>query len=646
MNSFQIKNQKDLDALNQGSRDPMTADEIQVCFGKGEFYITRNVSLFFDGCKKVSITGCGKDTIIYFGNKTNFEYDPDSVIKISGSENVPVSANISDLVIRNDSTGKKGESLPEATTDWKLGNENGSKKEYLIKCYFVKGFTMTNVETELNDVICTNLDFRDCEDVEIHDCRFVNNSLCREAGCVWMRGNVINVSVHDNEFCKYGNDELFAVWNDGKKEGKDITKDIYVTQRNISFCHNKVYYRPNGEEVDKNKWDGLCNVLLTVSSNQGLMVIEKPGDVGSGGEMEVSNGVPVKSAIDDAVGTVSGSGNEDGVQHICYTTVSDIELCDNEIFVGAPVNQVLRLAFDRYTSYSRIKVRGNKITHSDWSYVLGGDNKMNNRILTEFGVYYDMGFAAEGCRTEALDTSFCNEPIMICDNTILSDFKSNKGDEDEAHVCVDAGGVNVWFEHNTVRNRAKMFANKSNSLSGIILLQSFDLSSRFYLRDNMCFGLHDLASVRSRRESVFVEITAVCNDFAGDTRIYCGGGELMVPNLTLNFFNNKFCSDYPAFFLQGFGKKGVVRFRGNYVERCDNRVVGYGQEDTKIQTGVLVYSGNLVVDSMLVDVKDNLFMNLTQDDSGQWGYDIYCNMLGKDNVTLKRSGNYYRNSED
>ena len=619
MNSFQIKNQKDLDALNQGSKNPMTADEIQVCFGKGEFYITRNVSLFFYGCKKVSITGCGKDTIIYFGNKTNFEYDPDSVIKIAGNEEVPVSVNISDLVIRYDSTGKKGESLPEATDARKLGNEIGSDEEYLIKCYFVKGFTMTNVETELNDVICTNLDFRDCEDVEIHDCRFVNNSRCREAGCVWMRGNVINVSVHDNEFYKYGNDELFAVWNDGKKDDNNLFKDIYVTQRNISFCHNKVYYKPNGEGIEKNKWNGLCNVLLTISTNQELMVI--------------------------------GSGNEDGVQHICYTTVSDVELCDNEIFIDAPVNQVLRLAFDRYTTYSEINVRGNKITHSGWSYVLSGGNTMNNRHLTDFAVYYDMEFAAEGCQTEALDTSFCNEPIMICDNTILSDFKSNKGDDDEAHVCVDAGGVNVWFEHNTVRNRAKMFANEDNSLSGIILLQSFDLSSRFYLRDNMCSGLNDLASVRSKRESVFVEITAVGNDFAGDTRIYCGDGELTLPNLTLNFFNNKFCSDYPVFFLQGFSKKGVVRFRGNYVERCDNRVVGYGQEDVNIQKGVLVYSINLVVDSMLVDVKDNVFMNLTQDDSGDFGKNIYCTMQGKDNmtldnVTLKRSGNYYRNSED
>ena len=59
-----------------------------------------------------------------------------------------------------------------------------------------------------------------------------------------------------------------------------------------------------------------------------------------------------------------------------------------------------------------------------------------------------------------------------------------------------------------------------------------------------------------------------------------------------------------------------------------------------------MYSKNLVVDSMLVDVKDNLFMNLTQNSNGIWGEDIYCNMLGKGNVTLKRSGNYYRNSED
>ena len=47
------------------------------------------------------------------------------------------------------------------------------------------------------------------------------------------------------------------------------------------------------------------------------------------------------------------------------------------------------------------------------------------------------------------------------------------------------------------------------------------------------------------------------------------------------------------------------------MERCDNRV----EEDANIQVGVLVYSINLVVDSMLVDVKDNVFMNLTQDDS-------------------------------
>ena len=56
--------------------------------------------------------------------------------------------------------------------------------------------------------------------------------------------------------------------------------------------------------------------------------------------------------------------------------------------------------------------------------------------------------------------------------------------------------------------------------------------------------------------------------------------------------------------------------------RCDNRV----EEDANIQVGVLVYSINLVVDSMLVDVKDNVFMNLTQDDSGDFGKNIYCTM--------------------
>ena len=47
---------------------PITNDEVEIHFEKGNFYITKNIKLFFDGCKKVKITGCGNVTLRRSGN--------------------------------------------------------------------------------------------------------------------------------------------------------------------------------------------------------------------------------------------------------------------------------------------------------------------------------------------------------------------------------------------------------------------------------------------------------------------------------------------------------------------------------------------------------------------------------------------------
>ena len=632
-----------------GYASPITDDEVEIHFEKGIFYITKNINLFFDGCKKVKITGCGEDTKIYFGEKTNFSLDDDSVIKISGSEEIPVSVTISDLVISYDKCGSH-EPLDKDGKEYSGTNLDFDNKElYLIKCYYVKGFTMTNVKTELEDLKATNLDFRDCADVDIHDCTFVNYNRCTTGGCLWMQGNVENVSVHDNVFRKHGNDELLAVWNNGKKTNMEYTEDQFVTMRGINFSHNKIYYRVHGDVPNKD-WVDLCNVLLTVSTNQEPMKVSLPGsgsNVGTGGI-----GIGGGSGSDiQPLSSISGS-TDIKRQKICHSVVADVELCDNDIYICSPVNQVLRLAFDRHTKYSNIKVCGNNITHTEWSFV--GEKSTTNVNLCDFAVYYDMEFAALGIGP-ASDGSFCNEPVMICGNNITSRFKPRPGVPNDTFVCVDAGGANVRFEGNFITDQIGPVYGKNNSTDGLTLLQSGDLSSRFFLKDNCCRGLHCLASLKSERKNVFVDITAVDNMFEGDTRVFCNTTSRVL-NMTANFSRNRFCSDYLVFFLQDFARQGVVRFKENYVER---RVTNVSEQDPKRDD---VYMGALVsfsdhrdetnqfikveVDSMLVVCRDNAFVNMTMPDSNEWGYNIYSQLMDRENVTLRHSDNYYKGAVD
>ena len=621
-----------------GYASPITDDEVEIHFEKGIFYITKNINLFFDGCKKVKITGCGEDTKIYFGKKTDFSWDDDSVIKISGSEATPVSVTISDVVISYDSANSckpvdaKGTICKDVSS---LDNEL-----YLIKCYYVKGFTMTNVKTELEDLKATNLDFRDCADVDIHDCAFVNYNRCTTGGCLWMQGNVENVSVHDNVFRKHGNDELLAVWNNGKKTNMEYTEDQFVTMRGINFSHNKIYYRANGVPSD-DKWIDLCNVLLTVSTNQEPMKVSLPGsgsNVGTGGI-----GIGGSSGSDiQPLSSISGS-TDIKRQKICHSVVADVELCDNDIYICSPVNQVLRLAFDRHTKYSNIKVCGNNITHTEWSFV--GEKSTTNVNLCDFAVYYDMDFAALGIGP-ASDGSFCNEPVMICGNNITSRFKPRPGVPNDTFVCVDAGGVNVRFEGNFITDQIGPVYKENNSTDGLTLLQSGDLSSRFFLKDNCCRGLHSLASLKSERKNVFVDITAVDNMFEGDTRIYCNT-QSQIQNMTLDFSGNKFLSDYQVFFLQGFARCGAVRFKENNVLCRVGKGTENGAKTEIVCTGILASlpSGD-TVDSLIVDVRDNAFIGMTQDENGSWGENLYHTLTGCGNVTLHRSGNLYKGAVD
>ena len=632
-----------------GYASPITDDEVEIHFEKGIFYITKNINLFFDGCKKVKITGCGEDTKVYFGGKTNFSWDDDSVIKISGSEEIPVSVTISDLVISYDKCGSH-EPLDKDGKEYSDTNLVFDNKElYLIKCYYVKGFTMTNVKTELEDLKATNLDFRDCADVDIHGCTFVNYNRSTTGGCLWMQGNVENVSVHDNVFRKHGNDELLAVWNNGKKTNMEYTEDQFVTMRGINFSHNKIYAHG---DVSNKDWIDLCNVLLTVSTNQEPMKVSLPGsgsNVGTGGI-----GIGGSSGSDiQPLSSISGS-TDIKRQKICHSVVADVELCDNDIYICSPVNQVLRLAFDRHTKYSNIKVCGNSITHTEWSFVTqidkNGEEVETNRNLCDFAVYHDMEFAALGIGP-ASDDSFCNESVMICGNMITSQFKPKIGDpsidkSSDNFICVDAGGVNVLFEHNSITDQIGPVYGDDNSIAGLTLLQSGDLSSRFFLKDNCCRGLHCLASLKSERKNVFVDIMADDNLFEGDTRIFCNT-QSQIRNMALNFSRNQFFSGYQAFFLQGFARCGAVRFKENNVLcRVSQGTVNEAKTES-VCTGILasLLSGD-TVDSLIVDVRDNAFIGMTQDENGGWGENLYHTLAGCGNVTLHRSGNLYKGSVD
>lgn len=109
-----------------------------------------------------------------------------------------------------------------------------SAPKHILKVNHGDGVKVDNVSFYSTDAVITQLDLRQCSNVEVTNCTFENYNNCREGGCLWSRGNQRNILVRNNVFYKYGQDEALGLW--GGNESYN------VEMRNILVDNNKFYY--------------------------------------------------------------------------------------------------------------------------------------------------------------------------------------------------------------------------------------------------------------------------------------------------------------------------------------------------------------------------------------------------------------------
>ena len=135
--------------------------------------------------------------------------------------------------------------LKDHTGIWWLSDNT---QKHVVKIYHANSVNINHVESYLKNAGCTNFDLRVCSNVSVSDCKIVNINNCIYGGCLWLRGETHNVTINNNLFYKYGNDETIAFFSHLVDAYNGISGNI--SRSNINIFNNNFYYGYQGN--DKN----------------------------------------------------------------------------------------------------------------------------------------------------------------------------------------------------------------------------------------------------------------------------------------------------------------------------------------------------------------------------------------------------------
>lgn len=112
--------------------------------------------------------------------------------------------------------------------------------KYGIKIYHADKIDVERVNCYSANAKFTNFDLRVCSNITFRHCIVSNFNNCGEGGNIWIRGATHNVSITDNVFYKYGNDELLAFFSNIVNARSDERGNIKRT--NIRVSDNDFHY--------------------------------------------------------------------------------------------------------------------------------------------------------------------------------------------------------------------------------------------------------------------------------------------------------------------------------------------------------------------------------------------------------------------
>ena len=529
-----------LPTILEGTIDA-TNKEIIIQFVEGQFVL--DYGLMFNN-HDIVIKGAGMGkTILKIDESHGFiDYEDDAIFNFQGEDTsssfCPISVRIEDLTIMTNKSKQE--------TEGNSQSDIAHKVSHLVKCYNVRSLVLRNVEIQASNIATTCLDVRRGSNIDIRGCVFANYNRRWEGGCIWLRGDIENVAIEDNDFYKYGNDELIGIWGSNNYYGSNYADTI--SKKNINISFNRIYSQDtNGGEnsdaiIDETvpgrtgNWDGCNQRFITLYANQKDNVIR---------ENLVS--VPRETP--------------------CLYTINGIHITNNEFFINAPIDYLLTIAFDRYTTHKDISINSNIIKYGNWSRI---------GKLVDFSINYDTQFNSLQSGDFVL---FSDEVFSIIGNTIIGG--QNKYYEDtnnppkpiDNHLCLEFNGVVVRFDHNTIDySRGGYMDVEANSpYAGLDLFRTSQTNGGTILfNENHCLGLKRLlnASTLDERGIPIVKLIGKGNHLHGTPRINYSN----VAESHVSLIGNELICDYKRFLLSGFAASGTVIFVNNHVYRDLTRV--------------------------------------------------------------------------
>jgi hypothetical protein len=352
-----------------------------------------------------------------------------------------------------------------------------------------------------------------------------------------------NVVVQNSEFENYNNCMASGnLWSRGK-------------QNNIVVRNN--IFRKYGHDEVLAFWGGQSN------TNE---VTEMKDIVVEDNDFYFGNKINSKNNFRSAVFICFYHFKEDIYHFNNPCEVDNIVFRNNSITIDDVIGRDIAFFFDELATVGEIEISNNTITNTRKTSTK--DNYMNDITI-------------EACGN-------INNPVVIKDNTVENHGEILYDGKNSGYTFLSLKDVDVNLERNIIDSDYKM---------GFIWVH--DGSLDIALRDNQVSGINKTATLNSKKQNNYINISAFNNTLSGDTRISCQN----VNNLSLDFMNNTFnSSDYHIFLQEGADQTSVI---------FDNNVI-----NSKSGSGTLCanYSGKRI-NFKSVSVKNNIFKGISKGSS-------------------------------
>lgn len=223
-------------------------DTVLLDVGKGSYTI--DGSVIFHCHLIIKGRGEGESTVVFDQGRDRGSFKAfidDCFIDVFGTLAHPLSLSISDISFR----------VKEHKGIWWEHKSN-----YMFKIRHCNSVNINRVTSYNYNASLTNFNLHVCSNVNFTDCDITNYNNSDNGGCLWLRGEMHNISIKRNKFTKYGKDEAVAVFDRLVDNSKQYIRGT-ASRTDIFIEDNDFYYGYDGKDKNVNSKNDMIFSLYT-----------------------------------------------------------------------------------------------------------------------------------------------------------------------------------------------------------------------------------------------------------------------------------------------------------------------------------------------------------------------------------------------